>query len=88
MPRPKKMVLAHILGWGGKEIQKHTPPHPLPSTGQIKEICGWAAGSGTFYLCKSAWELLNLFLVPSSLFRGEKKKKSHSSSGYLRAMRV
>lgn len=75
MPRPKKMVLAHILGWGGKEIQKHTPPHPLPSTGQIKEICGWAAGSGTFYLCKSAWELLNLFLVPSSLFRGKKKKK-------------
>lgn len=61
-------------GMGGKEIQTHTPPHPLPSTGQIKEICGWAAGSGTFYLCKSAWELLNLFLVPSSLFRGKKKK--------------
>lgn len=72
MPQPKKMVLAHSLGWGPRRF-RHTPaPHPLPSTGQIKEICGWA--SDTFYLSKSAWELLSLLLVPSSLFREEKKK--------------
>ena len=72
MPQPKKMILAHGDG-GLRDSDTQPPPSCLPSTGQIKDICGWAAGSDAFYLYKSAWELLNLLLVLSSLFMGGKK---------------
>lgn len=36
MPRPKKMVLAHILGWGARRFRNTPHPTPCPVQARLK----------------------------------------------------